>query len=149
MLTMTVSEVIDESASERLPENTKLVMEISLGGLKFASGTATISTEFGETVPEGKVAKVYYIDDEVNKTDMNATFADGKVTFTTTHFSTYAVVFEDAPVVSGGLSAGAIAGIVIGSVVLAIAIACVVVISVKKKKQSAVAPADRTTKSNK
>ena len=78
---------------------------------------------------------------------MNAVFADGKVTFETTHFSTFAVVFEDeqaAPVdpvnpdpvnpdpvnpqpsnpevnpapEKKGLSAGAIAGIVIAIVVV-------------------------------
>ena len=62
---------------------------------------------------------------------MNATFADGKTAFTTNHFSTYAIVFEDAP--ATGLSGGAIAGIVIGSVFGALLIACVVLFLLNKK----------------
>ncbi len=77
-------------------EDAKLVLEITLEGAKFADGKATLTIPFETEVPEGKVAKVYYIDKDGNRTDMNATFENGVITFETTHFSTYAVVFEDA-----------------------------------------------------
>ena len=122
-------------------DGAQLVVEVSLSGATFATGKATISVPFNTALPEGKVAKVYYVNGN-DKTDMNAVFADGKVTFETTHFSTFAVVFEDeqaAPVdpvnpdpvnpepsepevnptpEKKGLSAGAIAGIVIAIVVV-------------------------------
>ena len=94
--------------------------------------------KFEKKVPQGKIAKVYYVDDDGNKTDMNAVFADGKVTFTTNHFSTYAVIFEDvintvSPEKSG-LSGGAIAGIIVGSVVGAALIAFGIVLLIRKKR---------------
>ena len=99
-------------------ENAELVIEVTLTGATFADGSATVSIPFAQEVPAGKVAKVYYIADDGTRTDMNATFADGKVSFITNHFSTYAVVFENAAVANGGLSGGAIVGIVLGAVTL-------------------------------
>ena len=114
-------------------DGAQLVIDITLTGASanFGSGKVTVSVPFTTAVPEGKVAKVYYVNGN-DKTDMNATFADGKVTFETPHFSTFAVVFEDeqtAPVdptpsdtdveptpAKKGLSGGAIAGIVIAIV---------------------------------
>ena len=78
-------------------EDAELVLEITLEGATFADGKATLSIPFETETPEGKVAKVYYIDKDGNRTDMNAKFENGKVTFETNHFSTYAVVFEDKP----------------------------------------------------
>ena len=109
------------------------VIEISFTGATFANGSVHIELPFVMAVPSGKVAKVYYVNG-ANKTDMNATFENGKVSFDTNHFSKFAVVFEDeaqpAPVdpepqpepqpeaPKGGLSGGAIAGIVIAVVVV-------------------------------
>lgn len=117
-------------------ENAELVLEVTLQGATFENGKATVVVPFNKAVPEGKVAKVYYIDDNGNRTDMNATFADGKATFTTNHFSTYAVFFEDivSTPAKSGLSGGAIAGIVIGSVVFAAAVCVLVIFLLKKKK---------------
>jgi LPXTG-motif cell wall-anchored protein len=92
------------------------VVELSLSGSTFANGASTVSFDYNEGSPDGKVAKLYYINDNGEKVDMNATFANGKVTFTTTHFSTFAVFYDSLP--STGLSAGAIVGIVLGSVAL-------------------------------
>jgi len=68
------------------------------------------------------------VDADGNRTDMNATFADGKVTFETNHFSDYIVVFEKK-----GLSGGAIAGIVIAVVVVLAGVVLLVLWLLKKK----------------
>lgn len=107
-------------------DGAELVIDITLtgAGANFGSGKVTVSVPFTTAVPNGKVSKVYYVNGN-DKTDMNAVFADGKVSFDTNHFSTFAVVFEDeqtAPVdptpEKKGLSGGAIAGIVIAIVVV-------------------------------
>ena len=61
---------------------------------------------------------------------MKACFKDGKVTFTTTHFSTYAVEYVAD---ESGLGGGAIAGIVIGCIA-GVALACGAWFFLKKKK---------------
>lgn len=57
---------------------------------------------FTTAVPDGKTAKVYYIATNGDRTDMNAVFENGTVTFDTNHFSSYAVIFEDSSSPSGG-----------------------------------------------
>jgi len=140
-------------------EGIQSVIELSLGNTTFANGTVSIELPFTTAVPEGKVAKVYYVDAQGNKTDMNAIFANGSVSFNTNHFSKFAIVFEneeqDNPVdptpsnpevdptpsepevdptpEKKGLSGGAIAGIVIGSVILLALIACAVLFLLNKK----------------
>ena len=114
-------------------ENAELVLEVKLEGATFADGEAKVSIPFEKEVPTGKVAKVYYIADDGTKTDMNATLVDGKIVFTTNHFSTYAVMFEDAQVADSGLSGGAIAGIVIGCFFGLLLIACAILFILNKK----------------
>ena len=133
------------------------VIEINFEGATFANGSVKVELPFATAVPSGKVAKVYYINGN-DKTDMNAVFADGKVTFETNHFSKFAVVFEDAttptpvdptpsePEITpntekGGLSGRAIAGIVI-AVVAVLAGAGVGCFFLLKKKGGATAGAD-------
>ena len=125
-------------------ENAELVLEVTLEGATFEGGEAKVSIPFEKEVPTGKVAKVYYIADDGTRTDMNATLVDGKIVFTTNHFSTYAVMFEDIP--ATGLSGWAIAGIVIGSVVLLLIIACAVLVILNKKGIIHLAFLDKKTK---
>ena len=129
-ITYKETKAADVDKTDKALKNAVLVIEISLGGAKFDNGTATISTAFENKAPNGKKAVVYFVDDNGKKTDMKATFADGKVTFETTHFSTYVVEYVE---VESGLSGGAIAGIVIGCVVGVAAIAVGVFFFLKKK----------------
>ena len=77
-------------------DGVQLVIEVSLGGTAFSSGSVTVRLPFTTEVPKGQVAKVYYLDPQGGKTDMNAVFEDGYVSFRTNHFSKFAVVFEQA-----------------------------------------------------
>ena len=106
-----------------------LVMEISLGA-EF-EGSATITVPFVNNAPGGKVAKVFYVDENGKKVNMNGTFENDTVTFTTTHFSTYVVDYV--------LSTGVIVGIVVA--IVAVIAAVVVVLIVLKKKKAAPATA--------
>ncbi|WP_400236297.1 leucine-rich repeat domain-containing protein [Methanomethylophilus alvi] len=73
-----------------------MVLEVTLNGATFSEGKATITIPFSGSVPEGKIVKVYFINGD-QRQDMNATLKDGNLVFETDHFSTYAVMFEDAP----------------------------------------------------
>ena len=84
----------------------QLVLEITLDGATFRNGKVTITLPFDIPIPEDKVAKLYYVNNN-RWTDMHAVFADGFVTFETNHFSTYVVVFEDPIDVVGLLSVAA------------------------------------------
>ena len=75
-------------------EGAKAVIEITLDGVSFPNGKATVSVPFTDSVPKGQVLKVYFIDG-AEKTEMtDATYQDGRVTFTTNHFSTYAIMYD-------------------------------------------------------
>ena len=113
-------------------KNAELMIEVSLVGGTFDGGKATITTAFEVAVPEGKVAVLYYVAPDGNKEKVDATFENGKLTFTTIHFSTYIVEYEGAE--ASGLSGGAIAGIVVGSVAAAAGIAFCVYYFVFRKK---------------
>ena len=118
-------------------ENAELVLEIIVTGATLNGGKATVSVPFTKEVPVGKVAKVYYVADNGAKTDMNATFTDGKVSFTTDHFSTYAVMFEDkaniAPAKTG-LSSGMIGLIVLAGIVVLALLATTITLLSKKRR---------------
>ena len=131
-------------------EGIQCVLEVSLVGSTFEGGSVTITIEKNIDVPEGKIVKVYYVNG-ATKTDMNCSYKNGVLTFDTDHFSSYAVVLENKPEGTGepaqpvepvteevssekgGLTGGAIAGIVI-AIVVVLAGACVVVFFFLKKK---------------
>ena len=78
--------------------------------------------------------KVYYIADDGTRTDMNATLVDGKIVFTTNHFSTYAVVFENEIVKdNGGLGSGFIVLMTMLSIIVAACIVLLVLYTLDQK----------------
>lgn len=85
-------ETVTDDAAKEIYKKAVAVFEISLSGVTFDGGTVTVTTKFENNAPFGKVAKLYYIDGN-KKTDMKATFENDEVTFDTTHFSTFAVVY--------------------------------------------------------
>lgn len=121
-----VSTAVPDRNDATLPEGTKLVIDVVVDGATFADGKATVSVDFNEEVPNGQVAKVYFIDANGNKTDMKAKFENGKAIFEVNHFSKYVVVFEKT-----GSSSAAL--IVIICILATIAIATAVYFIIKKK----------------
>ena len=82
-------------------DGAKAIVEVTLDGATFTGGKATVTIPFNETVPDGKVVVVYYING-TSKEKVDATYQDGKIVFTTNHFSKYAVMFDDASSPNGG-----------------------------------------------
>lgn len=120
-------------------KNYEMVLEISLKNASgdaatFEGGKVVVTADFDNQAPGGKVAKVFYVDANGKKTDMKATFADGKVSFETDHFSTYAVAYV--------LSGGSIAAIIIACVVAVAAVVVVVFLMKKKGAKPAKAAAE-------
>ena len=104
MLNVTYVEETQAIITENF-KDAEVIISVSLGsGVTFASGKATITLDYDKQIPNGKVGKVYYVDQEGNRTDMNATFADGKVIFETNHFSDYIIVIKDVSFNIGWIS---------------------------------------------
>ena len=78
-------------------EGAKAVIEVTLDGVSFSNGKAVISVPFTYTVPKGQVLKVYFINGTERTEMTDATYQDGRVTFTTSHFSTYAIMYDGEP----------------------------------------------------
>ena len=120
---VTLAATVTENSTE--VADAKLVIEVTLAGATFSDGKAKVSVPLSQSVPEGKIVKVYFINGDVRE-DMNATLVDGKVVFETNHFSTYAVFFEDQPSSddgSGSNGKGFPIGLAIGGAVAVIALA--------------------------
>ncbi len=75
-------------------QDAKAVIEVTLDGASFSEGKATVTVPFTEEVPSGKNLVVYFINGDTRE-KMDASYENGKVVFSTNHFSTYAIVFED------------------------------------------------------
>ena len=126
-------------SSENLEESVELELNVTLTGASFKGGKATVTTKLNKAIPAGMVGKVYYVAADGVRTDMKATFADGKVSFDTDHFSRYIVVFEKVATDSeskGGLSTGVLIATAAGAVVILIIIVIIIASASKKKKRS-------------
>ena len=122
--------------------NAQMVLVLSLNGVTFTNGKAKVVVPIDIQIPEGNEVKVYYVNGD-NKEDMHATYTDGKISFETTHFSTYVLAYEapeQPPVVNpenptnNGLGIGAIIGIIVGVLALAGGAFCVYWFVFRKKK---------------
>jgi hypothetical protein len=114
-----------------------MVIEINMNGATFPGGTATLTFDFDKQIPAGKEAKVYFVDGD-RREDMHGVFANGKITFTTSHFSTYEVVYEDIqnavdPVKSDDDKEGLPLGLIIGGGVAVLALIAVVVFVIRRR----------------
>ena len=101
-------------------QDARAVIEVTLDGATFSNGKATVTVPFTEEVPSGKELVVYFINGD-SREKMDATYENGKVVFTTNHFSEYAIVFEDESSPSGGfpiwiVAVGVVAVIAVGAV---------------------------------
>ena len=116
-------------------EGAQFIIATTLSGAdaQLENGKVTLSMPLAIELPEGKVAKIYAIGDNGQKTDKNASVADGQVTFETDRIASFALILEDEPVQSEGLSGGAIAGITVGSVSGGLTIAGLVMVFLHKK----------------
>ena len=89
------------NAAQKEAAGNGTVMDLSLVSNKVAihdynNGTITVSLPY--TLPSGKSASdihVYYMDDNGALTPCAASFSNGEVTFTTTHFSMYVISDEE------------------------------------------------------
>ena len=103
------------------------------------AGQATVTAAFAASPPHGQIARVYYLGEDGRVEDMHATFDNGTLSFSTTHFSRFAVVFEPK------LSRSATLGILLGGfafagLVFALVYLLLVRKSVQRAKQSATIP---------
>ncbi len=97
-------DTLDDATKKLVGDNP--VYDISFGAnTSFGEGKATFTISY--TLPEGKNAsdlKVYYIKDGAISEKIDAAYADGKVSFSTNHLSTYSIGFEESS--SGGNNGG-------------------------------------------
>lgn len=91
-------------------------------------GKYVICLLIDEQLRDKKDLKVYYIDDEGNATDMNATRDGDYLVFEMEHFSTFVVT---TPAPNNG---GWIAGVIIGGIIALVLVIAVIVIFRKKRK---------------
>ena len=106
----------------------EMVFEISLSGATFENGKATVTADFENKAPTGKVAKVYYVGENGKLTNMHATFKDGKVSFNTNHFSTYIIKYE--------ISLTMVAIIIAACIGFIAIVALIIVLAVLRKKRN-------------
>lgn len=97
------------------------------------NGEVTITIDYDKEVKEGHVVKVYYVDGDKLE-DMHATLKDGKLTFKTTHFSTYIVVDEEIPAPVEAPTGLGLWWIAIAAVALALCLALVYIFIMKPRK---------------
>ncbi|MBO4428437.1 MAG: hypothetical protein J5832_00640 [Clostridia bacterium] len=94
---------------------THTVYEITAENAVIANGKATVTVRYAAS-EDGGAVNVYFVDAQGKKTKLTSNYANGKLTFETTHFSTYVVEQGKAKNSSAGL---VIAIIAIVAVILA------------------------------
>ena len=113
--------------AEDLPQDALLMMDVGLDGATLGKGTATISIPFVYATSKNEILKVYYVSDEGEMVDMQATVEGGVLTFSTNHFSRFFVVKEVK------LTKSAVTGIVLGSLFAGLTVMVGVLLVVRNK----------------
>ncbi len=133
-----------KAALAELNVSTVISLEVLAGDTKisdFGGGKATITVPF--VLPEGKDAASYYvayIADDGTITAMPTTYAEGMLTFTTTHFSDYVVLEKTTtqppatePPVSDNPQTGDNSHLMLWVMLLTVSAAALVVCTTKRK----------------
>ena len=100
-------------------------VDLSLEGTTFDQGKVKVNFKFDKAIPAGMRPVVRYLNDNGEKITMVSTYKDGVISFETNHFSSYVVEYE--------LTGGAIAGVIIASVVGSLLVAGLLVFALDLK----------------
>ena len=111
-------------------KNIQAILQVSLEGTSFTNGKVKIEYPFNQEVPNKKVLKVYAIESNKNKTELNSELKDGILSFETNKFTEYQIIFESTKYTPSGLAIG---GIVFGAVVIAVIIIVLLISAYRKK----------------
>lgn len=124
-------------------ENAQIAFDISLLGVGIEGGNIKISIPIKDEILDPNEVKVYYVNGEEN-TDMHATYADGNVTFETSHFSLFVVSYEKPYSPFAWVTTEIIVGIATGILFLIIVILFIALKSQKPKRENSVSSVDIT-----
>ena len=128
--TVTFAMTISDDLSDVTVKGAVKVINISIDG--FNAGKATLEVPFSTAELLGnKIVKVYYVDDQDNKIDMEATVENGVAKFNTTHFSKYVIAIEGKDMPSGSFPVWAIVIIILAGLIIAGFITYKVILSKK------------------
>ena len=112
-------------------KNIQAILQVSLEGTSFTNGKVKIEYPFDQEVPNKKVLKVYAIESNKNKTELNSELKDGILSFETNKFTEYQIIFESTKYTPSGLAIG---GIVFGAVVIGLIIIVLLISAYRRKK---------------
>ncbi len=107
--TVTSADIKNDAVKEAVKESDMIIsVGLNVGNTKVSNFTDDVTFSVNYTVPEGKKASdlyVGYIRDDGTVEKVDCSFENGVLTFTTNHFSYYAVMYA-AEVPSGGSDGG-------------------------------------------
>lgn len=104
-ITFTVEDTTPTDAVGKLTYDISLSVDGTVqNGVDFGTGTVTVCIPLDRlSLTDGQTVKVWYVNGE-ERTDMNGTVEDGKVSFTTSHFSVYEVEAVDLTAETDGFT---------------------------------------------
>ena len=111
-------------------KNIQAILQVSLEGTSFTNGKVKIEYPFNKEIPNKKVLKVYAIESNNNKTELNSELKDGILSFETNKLSEYQIIFESTKYTPSGLAIG---GIVVAAVIIAIIIIAMLISAYRRR----------------